>query len=132
MSKYQELFCTKLVEHMALGHSFFSFGAIVDVRREALLNWEAKYPEFKSAHQIGIEYSLLFWEKQMANAASGRERANASLIIFKLRNSFKELYADTKDINISGQIQLVSIDTGINRPPEIVEGEVSKKLIDEL
>ena len=124
MNKYNPDLCNDLIDHMAKGHSFFSYGAICNTTKETILKWTDRHPEFNEARKIGMSKALLYWEKVMDECATARTKMNASMIMFKLRNSFKEMYGDTTKIEHSGAVQLV-IDTRIDRPPELVEGEVT-------
>jgi len=51
---YRPEFCQRLIEHMALGHSFLAFGGSVRVTRKTLYNWMEAHAEFKEAHEIAI------------------------------------------------------------------------------
>lgn len=60
--RYREEYCEKLVQHMAEGGSFESFGAEVGVCRFTLYNWAERYPKFFDAKHLGESKALKFYE----------------------------------------------------------------------
>lgn len=80
-------YCEQLIDHMAQGYSFESFGGIVNAGRATLYQWMDKNPEFADAKKKGEAASKLFWERlQIRNAKSGE--GNFSAISWALRNRF--------------------------------------------
>lgn len=47
-----------LIQHMSQGHSFESFGAIIDSSKRVLYTWLETFPEFLQAREIGEQKSL--------------------------------------------------------------------------
>lgn len=62
-SKYKPEYCQLIIEHMEKGYSLESFGAIAEVCKDTLFEWQKVHPEFKEAVDIGYAKSLLWWEK---------------------------------------------------------------------
>lgn len=52
-----------LIDHMAQGLSFETFGAVVDVVKATLYRWVDEKPEFRDAKEMGTLKSQAFWEK---------------------------------------------------------------------
>ena len=88
-SKYHTDLCDELLTHMGKGHSFYSFSALADVGRDTLLKWADVHPEFDEARKLGIGKALYYWETVMNECATARIKMNATMIMFKLRNSFQ-------------------------------------------
>ena len=62
-SDYKEEYCNMLIEHMAEGYSFESFGGVIGVSERVLYDWEKKHPEFLHSKEIGTQKSMIWWEK---------------------------------------------------------------------
>lgn len=52
-----------LIEHMANGLSFESFGAIVDASKETLYSWAEKHSDFLDAKRLGTQKCRIFYEQ---------------------------------------------------------------------
>jgi hypothetical protein len=127
--KYFEGYTHELIQHMAKGHSFYSFGGVIGCSRELLLKWCDRHKEFEEARKIGHEKALLYWENVQDRASKGQDRANAALIVFRLKNQFRTDYDVDRKVEVTGGVQLI-IDTGIDRP-EAIEAEGEVKSIEE-
>jgi len=87
--KYRPEFCELLIKHMGEGMAFQTFGATLTppCSRATLYLWEEAYPEFKTAKQIGLDASELFWDKIGIGGIAGRIKGfNASAWIFTRKN----------------------------------------------
>jgi hypothetical protein len=62
-TKYKEEYCEMLIEHMAEGYSFESFGGIIEVDETTLYEWEKSHKEFSLSKNIGTQKSMVWWEK---------------------------------------------------------------------
>lgn len=61
--EFKDEYCEMLVNHMAEGLSFETFGAIVDCCKQTLYTWMEKYPQFLDARRRGDVKSQMYWEK---------------------------------------------------------------------
>ena len=99
-SKYRTEFCDLLIDHMAQGYSFDSFGGLKQIRvsRNCLYQWKEKYPEFDEAKSIGELACLLLWEQIGLNRSNGRiQYGCAASYIFNMKNRF--LWRDKIEID---------------------------------
>ena len=113
ISDYDPRYCEMLIEHMEKGLTFESFAAVPGVTFRTLYNWEKKHPEFFHAREIGLAKSLLWWEQSSMAAAYGKtkNRANAGLIMFHMRNKFKDLFnADAEQQESNNQTFVLAYD----------------------
>ena len=62
-TKYDEKYCKMLIEHMAEGYSFESFGGIIEVNEDTLYEWVKVHPRFSDSKSIGTQKSMIWWEK---------------------------------------------------------------------
>jgi hypothetical protein len=62
-SKYKPEYCRQLIEHRAKGLSYESFGAIVEVCRDTLYEWEKHHKEWKEAKGIALSKARLWWDQ---------------------------------------------------------------------
>jgi len=85
---YKPEYCEALIEHMAEGKSFESFGADIDCHRQTLYDWCNKHADFAYAKKVGSEKSWKWWEKLVIDQATGKIDGNATMIIFALKNRF--------------------------------------------
>ena len=98
-TKYKPEYCEKLVQHMADGYSFESFGGKVDVGRESLYRWEAKHQEFRDAKKRGSTKSQLHWE-HMGRLGLGSKTFNATVWIFNMKNRFGWRDRTEQEVNV--------------------------------
>lgn len=62
-SKYKTKYCDMIIDHMAEGYSFESFGAIIDVNQDTLHEWAKRHEEFSEAKKLAFTKSRYYWEK---------------------------------------------------------------------
>lgn len=97
-TKYKPEYCNLLIEHMAAGLSFESFGAVVECSKQTIYDWLDAQPEFLDAKKIGTAKSLLFWEKLGIrgtvgvpvewNGKQAKGNFNSGSWIFNMKNRF--------------------------------------------
>jgi len=102
-----------LVNHMAEGLSLESFSAIVGVHRQSLYDWCEAHPEFSYAKKVGIDASMLFWEKVNRGQAIGDIKGSPANTIFtmKCRFGWKEADTQQQDITVKLAYNLDDSDT---------------------
>lgn len=71
-SKFKLEYCELLIEHMAKGDSYETFGAFLHLEkkvsakdapsRTTLYNWEKEHPEWKETKSLAFDCCQLFWE----------------------------------------------------------------------
>lgn len=112
-SEYKPEYCQQLIEHMAKGYSFASFGAIVNVHRTTLYNWMEANPDFKDAFDEGTSKSLYWWETVGMQGTVGKLKGfNASVYALTMANKHK--WRQAHDITSDGE----KIETPILYIPE--------------
>ena len=77
-SLYRPEYCKMVIDHMKLGNSFESFGAVIGCHRDTLYAWEKVHPEFSDSKKEGKELSLKFYEDMGKMIATGQLRRVAS------------------------------------------------------
>lgn len=104
-TKYREEYDEILIDHMSKGLSFESFGAVVDVYKEALYEWVKKHPSFANAKKTGSLKSQLFWEKIGISGTVGKINGfNNGSWIFNMKNRFN--WADKHEVNQTGNSKI--------------------------
>jgi hypothetical protein len=89
-AKYTDEFCDRLVEHMADGFSFESFGGIISVCKDTLYDWERTHENFSYAKKIGLQKNLLYWEELGKKGIKAEiPFFNAAVYIFTMKNRHK-------------------------------------------
>lgn len=88
--KYNTDMPKKLLDHMAQGLSLRSFCGSIDIHHSTLYEWIEKHPAFKEAMEIGINKSLLKWEKMGIDLVNGESRGSAKVWEINMYNRFKE------------------------------------------
>ena len=66
----------------------------------------------------------------LINATGDKIKSNAQLLIFKMKNSFPDLYSDKQHVEHSGNV-VFNFDTGIVRTPKVIETDEYKVLSDD-
>jgi len=92
-TKYQPKFCAMLIEHMADGFSFESFGALVDCSRQVVHDWVKVYPEFLEAKREGDVKAQIWWEKLHRRCAATGE-GNMTGIVWAQKNKWPKQYCE--------------------------------------
>lgn len=131
-TKYKREYCQLLIEHMAEGLSFTTFGGKVGVCRRTLFLWVDAFPDFAEAKRIGTLKSQLWWENYCKDSMLGKilrpelvkiikdkdgtekhkiirmvpVQFNALNFIFNMKNRFPEDYRDKQEIDHSGLISI--------------------------
>lgn len=108
-SKYKPEFDEQLINHMASGYSFESFGSIVKVCKDTLYEWEKTYPSFSYSKKRGTLASLYKWEQIGLDAAKGvYAKFNAASWIFTMKCRFREFgYVDKIEIENKGVLEQI-------------------------
>jgi hypothetical protein len=118
-AKYNPTLCENLVRHMEAGLSFASFSGAIGCSPTTLYTWCEKYPEFKAAREQAEAACLLYWEQQLLLGATGITKANATLMTFKLKNSFADQYQDKTTVDhLNAAPTQIVFNTGIARGDE--------------
>ena len=121
-TNYRDHFPEQLIEHMARGKSFESFGAYANCGVSTLYDWVDRHEEFSEAKSIGELKSLDHWE-EIASAAAFEKSYNAAIIIYTMKCRFRKYgWADSEKIQ-----QQINIDSGKAQTLDIKE---AKKLIE--
>jgi hypothetical protein len=97
-SSYKPEYCQMLIDHMASGLSFESFGATIGHYRDITFEWAKKYPDFADAKKRGYDASYLFWDKTGLKGVWGGKEFNAAVYCFNMKNRFG--WRD--QVNVSG------------------------------
>lgn len=106
-SKYRFEYSEKLINHMALGASFKSFGGIVGVSKQTLYDWCQRHSEFAEAKDIGRAKSELFWINLGKKLSLGELKGSASAWIFMMKNLHG--WSDNKDGHSDKEMQPINI-----------------------
>lgn len=112
--KYRPEYCQRLIDHLRQGLSVQTFGAKVDVSRSTIYEWISTIPEFKEAHEKGIQLAQEFFESRLSAKISGQhingidtKKIDTTALIFALKTRFHETYGDKSSILGSGEIRVV-------------------------
>ena len=119
--KYRPEYCEMLIDHLRKGLSISTFGAKVDVTRSTIYEWINTFPEFKVAHDKGLQLAQEFFESRLSAKISGQEikgidvkKIDTTALIFALKTRFHETYGDKTNLIAPGGINInLSYD---NRP----------------
>lgn len=118
--EFDTKYCNMVVNHMVLGKSYASFGAIINVSLKRLNAWREDYPEFDEAVQIAELKALDNWEEIAMGQANGDIKGSPATLSFVMKNRFGDLYKEKQEIEHNGGI-VFQIDSGIKRPAPIEE-----------
>jgi hypothetical protein len=127
---YKPEFCQMLIEHMAKGLSFESFGATINVSAAKLYEYADKHPEFREAKQQGRIKSMLFWEnlgvENILSTSETIRKGNSSetksktlnAAIYKLHMANKFGWHESKSIEERKTETRLVINTGSDKDDE--------------
>jgi hypothetical protein len=123
-TSYDPKFCEMLIEHMAKGYSFESFGSVTDTCKDTLYEWVKVHPQFSDSKKRATEKSRYWWEsqgidnilnkKEMTKDSEGNTvlvetSLNAAAWIFNMKNRFKEEWRDKQEIETTPSTLTVTI-----------------------
>lgn len=118
-TKYREEYCEKVIEVMMGGASKGEVCLELECTYQTFLNWQEKFPEFKTAVAKGLNFSKGKWEQMGRRAAFGQvENFNATAYIFNMKNrfgkidEFGEKWSDKQEHEHSGQVTTFNMDFG--------------------
>lgn len=106
-SSYKPEMCEQVVELMAQGDSQIMICAKFGISRMTFRNWCSKdsdfyKPDFAEAVERGLELAQAFWETELRKATLGiNQDANSTLMIFTLKNRFREDWRESQNIQHS-------------------------------
>lgn len=95
-SKYDPMFCKKLIAHMSKGLSFDSFAAVAKVNLDTLYEWAKVHSEFSEAKKQAFNENLLFWENAGVDGMHDKEKFNSTVWIFNMKN--RHNWRDKRDV----------------------------------
>lgn len=108
-TKYKPEYCQKLIDHMAKGYSFESFGAIINVARSTVEDWVKAQECFRGAKEEAFLRSREFWERQGIEglwSGDGDLKINPTIWIFNMKNRFgwRDKVENTGEISVTPYI----------------------------
>jgi hypothetical protein len=117
-TKYDPKYCQMLIEHMAKGLSYETFGASIKVAQSTVERWE-QHEEFSGAKKEAFDRCRLFWENVGINGLWNHKDGpslNTGNYVFQMKNRFK--WTDRLDTNTnhSGKIDIPAINFIIEPP----------------
>lgn len=105
---YKEEYCDQIIEHLAQGFSMESFAATINCSRDSLYEWRNKHKSFSDSIKIGLEKSLIFWEKIGQEGTLGKIKGfNCATYIFSMKNKFRWTDRTEAEITHSGNVSNV-------------------------
>lgn len=87
-TEFDPTWSAALIEHMAVGLSFESFGAKIGHHSEFLYEQLKRSSDFANAKKIGEARSRLFWELEGISGMRMGKDFNAAVWIFNMKNRF--------------------------------------------
>lgn len=104
---YKPEYCEMLIDHMAEGFSFWTFGAKVRVCKKTLLNWMRDHPRFKQAREIGDIIGRYEMEKKALSGLwfeEGKPNLNTNLFKHMMQIRYEDWRIPTA-IEMKAQIE---------------------------
>lgn len=112
--KYKPEMNDIILELMSQGASQFEVSVELGIAKSTLYNWldedhPSFCPEFKKVIAQGNIAGQAWWEKQLRQAAVGTNKdANATLMIFNMKNRFKDDWSDVQKVESNVNFAQVS------------------------
>ena len=121
---YLDEYPNLLIQHMAAGYSFESFGAHANCCKETLYSWLQKYPDFSDAKKEGEAKCRHWWEEKGNEAMNGLIPGFiASIYIFNMKNRFG--WRDVIDANIKSEHKQLNVNINVDVKAE----ELTTKIV---
>ncbi len=90
---YKKEYCEQLIQWMAQGYSFESFGGTVGVSRATIHNWALQNADFLEAKRIGDLKARIWWEN-LHRRCAGTGEGNATMIVWAQKNKWPKDYCE--------------------------------------
>lgn len=113
-TKYNPEMNARVIQLMAEGKSQFEVSVELEISKSVMYNWlnenhDNYQPEFAAAVEEGRLQSQAWWERKLREAAVGINKdANATLMIYNMKNRFRDEWADTQTVNSNVNFAQVS------------------------
>lgn len=103
---YREKYCKMLIDHMAQGLSFETFGATIDKATSTTYEWVEKHDSFKEAKKKAEAKCRVFWESMGTKLASGNLKdGNSAVWIYNMKCRFPKQWRPKKELDISARYE---------------------------
>lgn len=110
-TKYRKEFCEKLIDHMAKGLSFETFGTEIGVCKFTIYEWakeenKHKYPGFSNAKKIAQGECEKYWETMGNLIARGdMKNGNSGVWIYNMKCRFPKVWRPKKEVEVSARYE---------------------------
>lgn len=103
---YRPEYCQLLIDHMASGMSFETFGVSVGCVTATTYSWLEKHPDFLEAKNIAEQECRRFWERMGTGIAAGKlKNGNAGVWIYNMKCRFPKVWRPKKEVDVSARYQ---------------------------
>ena len=103
---YDPAYCERVIALGKLGHSVAEMCAELDISKQAIYEWEKKFPEFGDAFSRARLYSQAWWERKgrdyIVESPMG-ERINAGLYSRSMAARFPDDWREKSAVEMSGR-----------------------------
>jgi transposase len=107
LTKYNPEMCEKLASYGAQGFTKHQMAAELGISWSMFARYENDHELFRDAVKEAVALSQVFWDKELQKAATGINKdANATLMIFTMKNRFKDSYGDMTKVEHSGKLNI--------------------------
>lgn len=142
-SKFKPEYCQMLIDWMAQGNSYTSWGAMKEgetITFKTQYNWERDYPDWKKSKEIGYAKGLAFYESLMKGAMMGvvppniaklgSKKLDVTMIIFVLKTRFCAEYGEVTRVKYENENQAEKVMTAEEKLEalEIYKAKIQEEL----
>lgn len=105
-TEYRQEYCQKLIDHMASGLSFETFGVSIGMVTATTYKWLEKHPEFVEAKNIAEQECRRFWERMGTGIAAGKlKNGNSGVWIYNMKCRFPKVWRPKKEIDVNARYE---------------------------
>jgi len=113
-TSYNPEMLDKMHAVFATGGSIAAVCVELDISRETLYDWTKRSSprfnkDFSDSFKAGKLKAQVVWENIGLGQSDGSSKGNATTYNFIVKNRFKEDYADKKEIEVSGNLELTAM-----------------------
>jgi hypothetical protein len=110
-TSYRPEYCTTVVHLGIEGKSYAAIANELGTTRETLYTWMEKHPEFLDAMKRSRLAAMQWWEDTLMDQARGRViGGSTTAAIVAMKNQFPDDYKDRREVDVSGQLKVVTVD----------------------
>lgn len=100
-TKYRKELVKLIPDMFKDGQSILEVTCELNIHKDTFYEWKEKYPEFSDAVDLGLQKAQALWEKMGRLGSFGKEKLDARMYQFNMKNRYKKEWRDRHDVEVT-------------------------------